>query len=203
MVSDDPSRFDDELTAAKRLLAEGQEAAAHTIFAKLAEHGHPDSIFEVGERGSLASKQVALDRLRAIADTGDSWAAYLASMALRGAWDANLDMGSQLELGSHYLKKSAELGCIAAQGSYASECLLGLNGTPKSESEYLRWIHRAIEGGDILSVVFHAKHLISIREQVPNSLRDLLAHSSGQFERSAKAVLRLAAKKGLVSKTDM
>lgn len=151
-------QLENQYDLAEELYSEEKYEEALTILKPLAEVGFPPAFFKlalyafyVGNRDETGPW---LARLEAAAARGNAHSCYLCYLAYRGGW-TGLGRAVNNPIGSRYVLRAAELGHTHAQYTLAQELRSGANDQIKSESGYLYWIEKAIEGGSEDAIYDH------------------------------------------------
>lgn len=196
MPAKSPTQYDERALEA---YFEGLDAVAakevdlaQKSFEAAASLGYPAAYVELANLawGRRRTKLVRKYRQLAeeAANAGDALAAYGCSIHYR-LMRGDGGPEEQLAKSSTLLELAAELGLSTAQINLAQDCLYGLNGRRKNESEYDKWIAIAINDGDENAVLTHAQNQIDRGVRLSEDILDKLEAIAAENPR-AKELLR-------------
>lgn len=146
--------------------------AAHA-FRKAAESGIAEGFIQLArielERGDRATAHALMRKAELLAKRGDAFANLCCSLAYQlGYGEGTVEMqGSKAR---HFLRRAAELNSAMAQTMLAQQLLWGLNGEVRDESEYEKWILKAVAQGFEDAIVTHVRNILHLGREIDASL---------------------------------
>jgi TPR repeat protein len=143
------------------LQGEGDLKKAADEFERAGELGYGAGYVELAHMawkgGKIEDARAWRIRGEIAANNGD-YGACLALHFYYGRYRGDGDHREQDNKSDHYLLRAAELGQSLAQSLLAQNYFSGMNRFMQSDTEYEKWIFKAIEQGDEGAIISHAEN---------------------------------------------